>query len=337
MSKLFLVDLTCFTDTQVPRLYSFPLDGKTVALLDTPGFDDTYKTDAEVLQGVANFLALTYKKKMRLSGIIYLQRITDPRMTHGGRANLELFRALCGDDPLRKVVLATTFWGEMKNLQRAAEHEEELKSNPDYWGDMLSKKATMTQFHDTTDSALDIVRGLLEHEEKITLKIQQEMVDLELDLIKTTAGETLKQELSELTERYETQVQTLKQEMDAALQARDFELTEIKEQQAKKSERARQTFQNQMDALKAYNREELRARDMEFDARLMTLKRLQEVGRLSRLRPLLHFHSPLSSPFRFTALRPIKNLSSMLRAPRQSLSKSQQPRAKHHQAHGHRK
>jgi hypothetical protein len=268
-----------------------------VALLDTPGFDDTYKTDAEVLQGVADFLAFTYKKDMKLSGIIYLQRITDPRMTHGGRANLELFRALCGDDPLRKVVLATTFWGEMKNLQRAAEHEGELKSNPDYWGDMLAKKATMTQFHDTKDSALDIVRGLLENEEKITLKIQQEMVDQKLDLIQTTAGETLKRELTEMAERYEKQVQKLKQEMDAALQARDFELTEIKEQQARKSERARQIFQNQMDALKAYNREELRARDMEFDARLMTIKRRQEVGALFLLPLSLHSQSPLSSFF----------------------------------------
>jgi hypothetical protein len=100
-----------------------------------------------------------------------------------------------------------------------------------------------------------------------------------------------------MAERYEKQVQKLKQEMDAALQARDFELTEIKEQQARKSERARQIFQNQMDALKAYNREELRARDMEFDARLMTIKRRQEVGALFLLPLSLHSQSPLSSFF----------------------------------------
>ncbi|KAF7507829.1 hypothetical protein GJ744_009993 [Endocarpon pusillum] len=267
--------------TQVPQLYDFTLDGKNVALLDTPGFDDTYKTDSEVLQGVAEFLAFTYRKNMKLSGIIYLQRITDPRMTHGGRANLELFRALCGDDPLRKVTLATTFWGEMRNLHRAAEHEEELKSNPDYWGEMLAKKASMTQFHDTKDSAQNIIRDLLENEEKITLKIQEEMVDQKLGLIQTTAGETLKRELTEMAEQHEKQVQMLKQEIETALQMRDYELKEIKEQQARKSERARQTFQNQMDALKAHNREELRARDMEFDARLMTIRRQQETETLT--------------------------------------------------------
>jgi hypothetical protein len=266
-----------------------------VALLDTPGFDDTYKTDAEVLQGVAEFLAFTYQKNMKLSGIIYLQRIIDPRMTHGGRANLELFRALCGDDPLRKVVLATTFWSEMKNLQRAVEHEEELKTNPDYWGGMLAKKATMTQFHDTRDSALSIIRGILLHEEKITLKIQREMVDQKLDLIQTTAGETLKRELSEMAQQYEKLVQKLQQEKVDALKARDFELKEVKEEQARKSEKIRQTFQDQLDALKANNREELRARDMEFDARLRTMRKIQqEVGWipfLSRCFPSEHITS----------------------------------------------
>ena len=36
----------------------FTLDRRTVTLIDTPGFDDTSKSDAEVLKTIAAFLAI---------------------------------------------------------------------------------------------------------------------------------------------------------------------------------------------------------------------------------------------------------------------------------------
>ena len=35
----------------------FTLDGATVTLIDTPGFDDTSKSDADILEMIAAFLA----------------------------------------------------------------------------------------------------------------------------------------------------------------------------------------------------------------------------------------------------------------------------------------
>lgn len=271
------MSLTTTAGTLEPYLYDFTMDGRSVALLDTPGFDDTYRTDAEVLQGVADFLSATYKSNIRLSGMVYLQRISDPRMTHGGRANLVMFRALCGDDPLRKVVLATTFWGEMINTDKALQHEEELKTNPDYWGDMLSKKATMTRFHDTQESARNILRGLMENEEKISLQIQQEMIDQNLDLAQTTAGEFLNKELNAMAEKYERDLERYKQEMRAALAAHDVELREIKEDQARRTQSILQAMQDQKEVLNARRRDEIRVRDMQFNARLRQFKE-QEVS-----------------------------------------------------------
>ena len=37
----------------------FTLDGRTVTLIDTPGFDDTTKSDTEILEMIAAFLATT--------------------------------------------------------------------------------------------------------------------------------------------------------------------------------------------------------------------------------------------------------------------------------------
>lgn len=35
------------------------MDGKIVTLIDTPGFDDAVKTEAEILRLIADFLAKT--------------------------------------------------------------------------------------------------------------------------------------------------------------------------------------------------------------------------------------------------------------------------------------
>lgn len=49
--------------------------GLRVHLIDTPGFDDTNKKDVEVLRDIAGWLGVTYKKKILLSGLIYLHPI----------------------------------------------------------------------------------------------------------------------------------------------------------------------------------------------------------------------------------------------------------------------
>ena len=45
--------------TEVKRADKFALDGKPVILIDTPGFDDTTKSDADILKLIAAFLATT--------------------------------------------------------------------------------------------------------------------------------------------------------------------------------------------------------------------------------------------------------------------------------------
>ena len=179
---------------------------------------------------------------------------------------------------MRKVVLATTFWGEMKNIDKGYDHEEELRATPDYWGDMLDKKATMTRFHDTKESALNILHALLKDEEEVSLKIQQEMVDHNLELAKTSAGETLEGELSAMAERYARDLEKHKQDMDVALKARDLELQEVKESQARKTEELLNAMQNQREVLNARKRDDIRVRDMQFDARMRRMLHEQEVS-----------------------------------------------------------
>ena len=49
--------VSCTAEVQVTD--EFTIDGATVALIDTPGFDDTTKSDTEILKIIAFFLAST--------------------------------------------------------------------------------------------------------------------------------------------------------------------------------------------------------------------------------------------------------------------------------------
>lgn len=48
---------SCTAEVQLAD--EFTLDGRNVALIDTPGFDDTTKSDTDVLRMIADFLATT--------------------------------------------------------------------------------------------------------------------------------------------------------------------------------------------------------------------------------------------------------------------------------------
>ena len=48
---------SCTAEVQVTD--KFTLDHRPVTLIDTPGFDDTSKTDTEILRLIALFLATT--------------------------------------------------------------------------------------------------------------------------------------------------------------------------------------------------------------------------------------------------------------------------------------
>ena len=49
---------SCTAEVQVAD--GFILDGREVILVDTPGFDDTNVSDAEILEKIAAFLAVTW-------------------------------------------------------------------------------------------------------------------------------------------------------------------------------------------------------------------------------------------------------------------------------------
>ncbi|KAG5219505.1 P-loop containing nucleoside triphosphate hydrolase protein [Salix suchowensis] len=116
--------MSCTDAVQISEPFLF--ENRTVRLIDTPGFDDTSKTDTEVLTMIAASLSSMYRGGVKLSGAIYIHRISDVRMGGASTRNFKLFRGLCGDNMLQNVVIVTNMWSQVP-LDVGEAREEELK------------------------------------------------------------------------------------------------------------------------------------------------------------------------------------------------------------------
>ena len=47
---------SCTTEVRAVRLFNHPIHGDSLVLVDTPGFDDTNKSDMQILEMISNWL-----------------------------------------------------------------------------------------------------------------------------------------------------------------------------------------------------------------------------------------------------------------------------------------
>ena len=229
-------------------------DGTPVFLIDTPGFDDTYKTDVDVLRELANWLAMTYEQKILLSGIVYLHRIGDTRIGGSAMRNLRMFRSLVGREGLANVVLATTMWsnnsGTDSELKVLEQREVELSSKAEFWKSMIDQGSRVFRQDRGRQSAEEILQYLVGKKRTVALKIQRELVDKGMTVDKTTAGKEVEAEVAKQREIYEKRLKEIRDDMKLALKQKDEE---------------------QQDELKAYREEvELKIKENE--------KKIQKLG-----------------------------------------------------------
>ncbi|KAG8790762.1 hypothetical protein FRC17_008857, partial [Serendipita sp. 399] len=174
---------SCTDKVEVVRCYR---NGKTYVFLDTPGFDDTTMTHADILTIIISALLTTYKGGIKLAGLIYLHRISDNRMTLTERKTIDIFKAICGPDALHSVILATSMWDEVGD-SIGSSREAELRTT--FWESMISSGSRLMRFMHTSESAWEMIDQL--NGNKPSLQIQVEMVDERKSLPQTAAGNTL--------------------------------------------------------------------------------------------------------------------------------------------------
>ncbi|CAH0018597.1 unnamed protein product [Clonostachys rhizophaga] len=202
--------------TSTVDVYAYDVSpDQTIYLIDTPGFDDTNKSDTEVLSEIAAWLGESYKKRVLLSGIIYLHRITDIRMQGSAKKNLLMFRQLCGEDALKKVVLATTMWDKVPT-EEGEQREKELVDTQEFWGWMLQKGSSCSRHMNSEDSAKRIVQTLVGHETPTITTLQVELIDEKLRLDQTSAGRALHTDLLRRRDTWTKERQDIKNQMKTA-------------------------------------------------------------------------------------------------------------------------
>ncbi|THH21431.1 hypothetical protein EUX98_g8388 [Antrodiella citrinella] len=208
---------SCTSDVEVST--SLVLNGRPVTLIDTPGFDDTTKNEAEILRLIAEFLATTYKKGQKANGIIFIHRISDYRMGGVARKNFRLFKKICGDEAMKNVIIVTNMWGDVTEEVGAA-RENELAENELFFKSAIEKGARMMRHDNTAASAKHVIQSFLGTVPEV-LSIQREVVDEKKSVADTGAGQDLQAELQRQMAKYSQELQNLKEEMEAALQAKD--------------------------------------------------------------------------------------------------------------------
>ena len=194
----------------------------TLHLLDTPGFDDTHKSEAEVLREIAGYLSFAYKHKIRLSGIIYLHRITDIKLGGSALRNLHMFKKLCGEESLGSVVLVTSWWNQVDPAV-GKNREKQLMTTKEFWGGMIDNGSKVIQHDGSQQSAKSVVKYLAEKSKPIVLDIQRQMVEEQKTLDQTGAGLEIGGELLRQRQRYEEEIKLAQQDIKDAIKQKDEE------------------------------------------------------------------------------------------------------------------
>ncbi|KAF5348460.1 hypothetical protein D9756_009604 [Leucocoprinus leucothites] len=184
------------SDIQATRI-KHPKYGDRVVLVDTPGFDDTKRSDMEILTLINGWLEKTYKNDVKLSGLIYLHRITDNRMAGSPLKNLRMFGNLCGDHAASRVILVSTMW-EKVNPEVGERREVQLKN--DFWKGLIERGSKVDRLRSSkTQEAWRTVNDLIKTaDNREVVLLQQEIVDLERKLNETEAGKSLHSDLQKL-------------------------------------------------------------------------------------------------------------------------------------------
>ena len=149
------------------------------------------------------------KGNIKLSGILYLHRISDNRIAPISLTNLSMFRELCGKDAFQRIILTTTMWDDLQ-IDEGGQREKELCAL--YWRTMAQQGSKVARFLRTTESAWSIVEPILLNENnRFAIEVQGELKSLKKHLWETKAGTELYITLDRLVQEQRNILQRIKE------------------------------------------------------------------------------------------------------------------------------
>ncbi|CAE7108940.1 unnamed protein product [Rhizoctonia solani] len=200
----------------------FQVDDQEVILFDTPGFDDTELSDTDILKLITGFLTTSYQQGYKLTGIIYLHRISDIRVGGISRRTFQILRGLCGQETLSNVLIVTNMWSEPPSAKQIR-HEKQLRDNAKFFQPAIAAGARMARRpRKDTKSAHDVIRMLLD-KQPVVMRIQRQIVDNREEFHTTDAAKALGEELAQMKEKHRKEIEEVKEELREAREQNDVQ------------------------------------------------------------------------------------------------------------------
>lgn len=153
--------------------------GKTrVIIFDTPGFDDSDSKDPQIFEKLTKWLAASHKAGKYLNGLIFMQPISETRITGSEKKRTQLFKKIVGENFYCQVALVTSMW-DFTREEKGNAHENHRVDDPTVWGDMLQGGAQVLRFLNTPESALEIVKYFTDRPSRFPPKPTQLQLELQ--------------------------------------------------------------------------------------------------------------------------------------------------------------
>lgn len=227
------------------------------------------ESDAKVLRNIAEWLDTSYRKKIMISGMIYLQYIDEEfHLDNFWDDNLDLFKRITQSrTDLSSVALATTGWSSprisqsRKSAERSRANERGLMKR-EVWGELIGRGAKYFQYagdeiRGNRESALKVIDHLLQHQKKDPLQIQDEMVNQGLNLNQTEVGRYVRDKIQrEWTERERELGDTIEADIKYLTSEEDDEFRryrgQMEEEEAESGNKGKWRKQKQENLVAAY-------------------------------------------------------------------------------------
>ncbi|KAF2746414.1 hypothetical protein M011DRAFT_478035 [Sporormia fimetaria CBS 119925] len=179
------------SETQKTTAYQFRHGRRVYTLVDCPGFNDTIRSDQDVLEDITSWLSQNYGSGQLLSGIIYLHPISDTRVQGSTMTQFRVFKELCGDAFYSNIVLGTTFWSKVCAAEGEA-RERQLFSTRGMLGDMRDLGAEVVRVSEDRSECLRLIERFT-GKTRTGMRVQKELAKSgsAANFMSTSAGKLL--------------------------------------------------------------------------------------------------------------------------------------------------
>ena len=194
------------------------IHSKNVIFIDTPGFDDTCYSDAEVLESIVALLEAYSNENIKLSAVLYLYRIGYTRISAHMFATVSQYRRLLGAENMQILKLVTTFWDQIEPSQQMAADENERYLAEAFWsrfpagsGPVDPSSQRVSRSDGSKASALRIVQEVMQS--KATIPQLKRELEACTSLSDTSAGSAIMEELRAFKEDKRREIESLQEEL----------------------------------------------------------------------------------------------------------------------------